>query len=293
MKTVNDLIYGYIIGDSYGLSILKKEDYDNNIKLKFNDYLNIDKGTYSSMTTMMLAVMDSISVTKTIDILDIMNKMCTSLIVGKYTNDGKVYDIDSETLRILSYYAKKNNFNYELYDDNYSAYSISRVLPISIYNFYNKEELDDIVSVLSISTNNEVVVLGCYIYYKYIINLMDGKDKYRALKMKIPSIFKKESIKYYKNLLKGNVYYNDIKFDDNIINVLNVVFYVVLNSDNFIDMFNMISNFDGNTNIYGALICSIGAIIYGKESIPSNLLKDLKDKKEINKYIKNFERMFL
>ena len=58
-------------------------------------------------------------------------------------------------------------------------------------------------------------------------------------------------------------------------------------------MLNMISNLDGNNNIYSSLILSIGGILYGKETIPNNLIKDLKNKKDINKYIKNFERIFL
>lgn len=293
MKTIHNLIYGFIIGDTFGLSILKNSSYDNSIKLKFNEVLNIEKGCFSSMTTFMLATLDSISLNYNINPIDIMNKMCTSLIVGKYTNYGTVYDIDNETLNILKYYSKKNNLNYNYNDFDYNSSSLSRVLPIAIYNFYNEDTLDTLVPTIALTNNNEVVLLGSYIYYKYIINLMDGYDKFKSLKIDIPNCFSKKSKRYFKNLLKGNIFYNDLVFDDNIINVLNIVFYVVLTSDSFIDMFNMIGNLEGNTNIYSSLICSIGGILYGKENIPNNLLKDLKSKKDINKYIKNFERMFL
>ena len=53
----------------------------------------------------------------------------------------------------------------------------------------------------------------------------------------------------------------------------------------------MLDNIEGNTNIYGSLICSIGGLLYGIDSIDKTVLKDLKNKKEINKYIKNFERI--
>ena len=110
MKSINNLVYGYIIGDSFGLSKLGLNNYDNEVKLKFNDVLNIDKGMFSIMSTNMLATMDSISDKKDVDIEDIMNKLCTSMIVGKYTNNGKVYDIDKESLNVLNYYSRKNNF---------------------------------------------------------------------------------------------------------------------------------------------------------------------------------------
>ena len=293
MKTIKNLVYGFIVGDAFGLSILRREEYDNNIKLNFNNELNIDKGYYSSMSSFMLATMDSISSLKKVNIVDVINKMCTSLILGKYTNKGKVYDIDKETLNILNYYSKKNNLNYNYKEDDFSSYSLSRVLPIAIYNFYNEDTLDTLVPVISLTTSNEVVLLGSYIYYKYLINLMDGYDKYKALKMDIPKYFSKDSKRYFKKLLKGEIFYKDIVFDDNIVNVLNIVFYVVLNSDNFLDMFNMINSLEGNTNIYSSLICSIGGILYGKENIPKNLIRDLENKKDINNYIKSFERIFL
>lgn len=293
MKTIKNLVYGFIVGDAFGLSILRREEYDNNIKLNFNNELNIDKGYYSSMSSFMLATMDSISSLKKVNIVDVINKMCTSLILGKYTNKGKVYDIDKETLNILNYYSKKNNLNYNYKEDDFSSYSLSRVLPIAVYNFYNEDTLDTLVPVISLTTSNEVVLLGSYIYYKYLINLMDGYDKYKALKMDIPKYFSKDSKRYFKKLLKGEIFYKDIVFDDNIVNVLNIVFYVVLNSDNFLDMFNMINSLEGNTNIYSSLICSIGGILYGKENIPKNLIRDLENKKDINNYIKSFERIFL
>ena len=41
MKTIKNLVYGFIVGDAFGLSILRREEYDNNIKLNFNNELNI------------------------------------------------------------------------------------------------------------------------------------------------------------------------------------------------------------------------------------------------------------
>ena len=55
----------------------------------------------------------------------------------------------------------------------------------------------------------------------------------------------------------------------------------------------MISNIDGNTNIYSSLICGIGGILYGKDKIDKCIIKDIKNKKDINKWIKDFERKIL
>ena len=58
------------------------------------------------------------------------------------------------------------------------------------------------------------------------------------------------------------------------------------------DMFLMLSNLSGYTNIYSSIIICIGTIIYGFDSIDKKIVKNIQNKKEINKYIKNFERIF-
>ena len=290
---IKDLIYSFIIGDSYGLSILDNETDNSDIKLKFNKTLNIEKGYFSFFTTNLLATIDSISTNKNIAIKDILNKLVLSLIVGKYTNDGTVRKADIETLNILEYYSKKNNLYYNYNNNDLNSNPISRVLPITIYNYYNTDTLDTLIPVVSLTTNNEVVLLGCFIYYKYLLNLINGYDKYKSLKIYIPDYFNNETKKIYKNILKGNIYYKDITFDDNIINVLKIVFYVILNSDNMNDVLLILSNLSGCTNIYSSLTLVLASFIYGFDSIPNTLKKDLKNKKEINKYIKEFERIFI
>lgn len=291
MNIIKDFIYSYIVGDSFGLSLLNNSY--NEIKLLDNKVLNIEKGSISSMSTFMLCTMESIGSNNNIVVTDILNKMCTSLIVGKYTTNGKVYDLDNNTLNILTHYSKKNNLNIEYNELDYSSYALSRIVPLILFNYYNEDDLDKLVSLISITNVNEEVLFGSYIYYKYVLNLLKGKDKYKALKMEIPKGFSNEIKNKYKNILKGNIFYSEIEFNNEIINVISIIFYVILNSDNFNDIFNMISNIDGNTNIYSSLICGIGGILYGKDKIDKCIIKDIKNKKDINKWIKDFERKIL
>ena len=291
MDDLKYIIYSYIVGDSYGLSKLCNDKLDS-ISLEYNDVLNIEKGYFSSMTSFTLATMDSISKNNIIDPVDILNKMCTSLILGKYTNNGKIYALDKETINILEYYKNKNNLNYDYNTKDLSSYSLSRIIPIILYDYYKKEEnLELLMQVIGLTTSNDVVLLGNYILYKYIINLLNGQDKYKALKIDIPDIFKNKTIKYYKDILKGNISYKEIKHDDSIINVIKIIFYIILNSDNFYEILNMLNSLTGHTNICSSIICFIGSIIYGNNEVLEKLIKDIKNKKDINKYIKDFEKV--
>ena len=135
------------------------------------------------------------------------------------------------------------------------------------------------------------MLLGNYILYKYIFNLPNGIDKYEALKIEIPNIFKNKTIKVYKDILKGNIYYKEIRHDDNIINVIKIILYIILNSDNYKDIINMLNCQTGYTNIYSSLTCFIGSIIYKKDELIEKMIKDIKNKTDINKYIKGFEKV--
>ena len=290
MYDIKYIIYCYILGDSFGLS--KLNNYTNEkISLEYNEVLNIEKGCFSSLSTFMLATMDSININKDIIPVDILNKMCTSLIVGKYTNKGRIYDLDKTTIDVLKYYKNKNNLNYDYDESDLSSYSISRLLPLTLY--YNKyeENFSKLVQVIGLTTSNEEVILGNYILYKFILNLLKGKDKYKALKIDIPNIFSNKSKNMYKDILKGNIYFKEIKFDDNIINVIKIIFYIVLNSDNFNEVFMMVNSLEGNTNLYFSYVLFISGIIYGKDEMVLKMIKDIKNKKEINKYIKDFEKV--
>ena len=67
---IKNIIYSYIYGDCYGLSRMNNKK-NNSIKLIKNNELNIDKGYFSSMTTYMLAVIDSINKNEDINKIDI------------------------------------------------------------------------------------------------------------------------------------------------------------------------------------------------------------------------------
>lgn len=286
---IRNIVYSFIIGDSFGLSILNNED-NNSIKLKKNNILNIEKGYFSFFSTNLLATIDSISNLNIVDSKDIINKLTLSLITGKYTNNG-VIKPDILSLEILEHYRKKNNLDYRFDNNDLNAYPISRIIPITIYNYYNEDTLDTLLEVVSITTNSDIVLLGCFIYYKYLLNLINGYDKYKSLKISIPSYFNSKIKRVFMSILKGNICYKDIVFDDSIINVLKIVFYVILNSDNMNDVLLMSSNLSGNTNIYCSLIFPLANTLYGFNELEI-LKKDLKNKKDINKYINNFERVF-
>ena len=74
---IKNIILSFIIGDSLGLSKLNNYE-DNNIVIKDNKTLNIEKGNYSFNTTNLLATIDSITKYKNIVHKEKLNKLCMS-----------------------------------------------------------------------------------------------------------------------------------------------------------------------------------------------------------------------
>ena len=57
------------------------------------------------------------------------------------------------------------------------------------------------------------------------------------------------------------------------------------------DVLMMLSNLEGNINLYCSLTLPIATILYGNDEL-NNLIKVIKNKRTINKYIKDYERIF-
>ena len=95
---------------------------------------------------------------------------------------------------------KKNTLNYIYNETDLGAYPTSRIIPIIIYNYFNEDTLDTLIPVISLTNTNEIVLLGCFIYYKYLLNILEGYNKYKSLKIDIPNYFSSRSKKIYKKL---------------------------------------------------------------------------------------------
>ena len=87
-----------------------------------------------------------------------------------------------------------------------------RMLPIAIYCYYNKYNEPEIYNIVkdvsSLTHAHEISVLGCYLYVIYMMNILNGVDKYESLDMlkKVNlNKFSDEAINEYKRILKGKL----------------------------------------------------------------------------------------
>ena len=310
MSIIKDSLYGFAIGDAIGVPI----EFENREKLmkkpvtKMLGYGSYDvaEGTWSDDTAMTLATMDSIIKKEgKIDCDDIADKFCNWINYADYTATGEIFDVGMTTkYAMMRYWDKKKDACKcgSIYESENGNGSLMRMLPIALFSYYknlkDKEIYKIVKDVSSITHAHERSILGCFIYVKFVIFLLNGKDKFDAYKLikKVDyKMFSKEELDIYSRILKKDIYkikLNDIKSTGYVVDTLETVLWVVLNSESYDQSIIGSINLGGDTDTIGAITGSITGIIYGYKNINKTWLKYLRNKRYLNSMIKKFETLF-
>ena len=255
MKSVIDGIVGLAIGDALGVPTEFKsreelERYPITDMVGYGTY-NMPAGTWSDDTSMTLATMDSIINKKSIDTNDIANRFLGWFRNAEYTATNKTFDIGRTTLQALAKYelklddASNCGENSEYSNGNGS---LMRILPVAYYIYYNDitdhQEIYNIVKeVSSITHAHEISILACYMYVKFALELLNGKEKiqaYKNIQELDYSMFSDCGISKYSRILKENIQdidEDDISSDGYVVNTLEAAFWLFLNGKEYIILY--------------------------------------------------------
>lgn len=303
---IKSAIYGFAIGDAMGVPV-EFEDREKLMESPVTNMLgygsyDVPKGVWSDDTSMTLATIDSIIVNKNeLNYNDIANKFCEWINNAKYTATNEVFDIGTTTKYSLMRYWNNNIDATKCGGTGISENgngSLMRMLPIALYCFYNKMEDNDIINIVrntsSITHAHEISIIGCYMYVKYIIFILSNNNKtesYKLLQKIDYSIFNKDNINLYERIIKDDIskYSLDtIKSTGFVVDTLESVLWVILNTENFNEAIIGSVNLGGDTDTIAAITGSIAGILYGYDSMNKKWIKDIKNKGLLNKYIYEF-----
>lgn len=296
-------LLGFVIGDMLGFPILgipREELLKEPVtKLKpFNDN-SIEEGSWSNNTSMLLATIDSINAKCNIDYEDMMIKYSIYKNHASYTPSGIVLDIDRTTARAIDkYIEEKENPIICGSKESTTNTPLARVLPIAYYaidtHLKELEILEIVRNITSITHNNEECQLASYIFVRYAMFLINGKDKLAAYNMTKAvdyTMFSEETRNKFERLLKNNITdykLKEIISDDNIINTLESIIWVILNTNNYKESIIGSINLGDDTSSLGALTGALSGIIYGYETIPEEWLDKLVKKDYVLDIIEEF-----
>ena len=294
MNKIIDGILGFAIGDALGVPA----EFKSREELKINPITdmisggahNQVKGTWSDDTSMTLATIHSIIETGTINTNDMADKFLKWYRNGEYTATGKLFDIGRTTIQALAKYELRlddatncgGNGEY----DNGNG-SLMRILPIAYYIYYKQIKDDNKIykivrDVSNITHAHEISVLGCYIYVRYCLLLLDGKDKFEAyngIKKLDYSMFSEEALSKYERILQGDISSkseDDISSSGYVVSTLEAVMWLFLNSNDYNTTILKAVNLGHDTDTVAAITGGLLGIYYGIENIKSEWKQTLK-----------------
>ena len=304
----SDGIIGLAVGDALGVPAeFKSRDELSRypiVDMIGDGTYNMPAGTWSDDTSMTLATMDSILITKTIDANDMATKFLDWFRNAEYTANNETFDIGRTTLQALA------KFELQLDDasncggsneyDNGNG-SLMRILPIAYYIYYNgitdNQEIYNLVKqVSSITHAHEISVLGCYIYVRYILLLLDGKDKIQAYKelQKIDyKMFSDYSLNKYSRILRDNIQDADednISSSGYVVSTLEATMWLFLNSNDYNTTILKAVNLGEDTDTVAACVGGLLGIYYGIESIRDSWKQNLKKYEYISSLCDSFDK---
>ena len=312
MSIVKDSLYGFIVGDTMGVPV-EFEDREKLINKPVTSMLgygshDVEAGVYSDDTSMTLATMDSIiKQNGIINYNDIADKFCNWVNNNEYTATNKVFDIGRTTkYALIKYFNNKidatmcggTNIN-----ENGNG-SLMRMLPIALYCFYKNIKDDNEIFTLvknlsSITHAHDISILGCYIYVRYVISLLETKNKissYHFIKKLDYSMFIEEVKLEYSRILFSDIStlnINDINSSGYVVDTLEAVFWIILNCSSYNESIIGAINLGGDTDTIGAITGSIAGILYGYDNISKRWISKLKNKDYIDEIIIKFENTFV
>lgn len=294
MSKLVDGILGFAIGDALGVpaEFKSREELKRYPIIDMIGYgtYNVPAGTFSDDTSMTLATIHSIIETGTIDTNDLADKFLKWFRKAEYTATGACFDIGRTTLQALAKYELKQEEAVNCggageYDNGNG--SLMRILPIVYYIYY--KQLKDYMKIYelvrdvsSITHSHEISVLGCYIYTKYGLSLLEGKDKlkaYQELQQLNYSMFSEYAISKYSRILNSNIAdvpEEDISSSGYVVSTLEAVMWLFLNAEDYNTTILKAVNLGEDTDTVGAITGGLLGIYYGINSIKDNWKQSLK-----------------
>lgn len=293
IKSSNGII-GFAIGDALGVPA----EFKSREELKrypITDMIgdgtyNVPAGTWSDDTSMTLATMDSLISTNNINVNDMAAKFLDWFRNANYTATNECFDIGRTTLQALARYEldldNASNCGGANEFDNGNG-SLMRILPIAYYIYYHniedEQEIYNIVKqVSSITHAHEVSILGCYIYVRFALELLNGKDKveaYKNIKELDYCMFSSTTIDKYSRILKDNIQNieeQNISSSGYVVSTLEATLWLFLNSNDYNNTILKSVNLGEDTDTVAACTGGLLGIYYGLDNIKNTWKQTLK-----------------
>lgn len=306
MEELQSSVLGFAIGDALAFPVLgeKRTTLIEKPVIQMLEKKTIPKGTYSGGTSLLLATMDAMNQTGSINPTILAASFLNYYKTGKYGCSTKI-EIGLTTKRALEKIEEGVSTNESGGDSIYEndADVLERMLPIAFYTFWNQLSLQDtyiiVTSVSSITHRHPISHLASLIYVLYIREILNGENKEIAyqhvIDVPLKSFFDDFTLSRFDKILKGQIPYISLKNVNStnyVVDTLEAFFWVIFHTNHFNEALIGAVNLGENTTGITSLVGSVAGLLYPKDTIKQSWLEDLKNKEEIFKLCDTFQNTF-
>ena len=291
MSKFVDSIIGHAIGDAMGVPTefcIREKLLQHPVKeMISSDEVGQPAGSWSDDTSMEICTIESFIEHGKFDYSDIMHKWIEWINEGKYTANGDTFDVGRTCLSAIRQFTNgiepiECGLKDEMSNGNGS---LMRILPIALYSYIKELSDEEIIKltneVSSLTHGHNISKLGCYIYVRFVIALLQGKSKedaYTFIQRLDYSMYDEYSIKKYDRILNANI--KDFTIDEisskgYIVDTLECSLWILMNAKNYKEVIISSTNIGNDTDTIGAIAGSMAGIVYGINSIPKSWLNKL------------------
>ena len=306
MSKFIDSIIGHAVGDAMGVPTefcIREYLLKNPVKEMIgSDKTGQPAGSWSNDTSMEIATIDSFIQNKEFNYNDIMHKWEEWINEAKYTANNDTFDVGRTCLRAIRNHSLgteplKCEIDGEQSNGNGS---LMRILPVALYSYYRKLDVNKIIKLTnelaSLTHKHDISKLGCYIYVRYIMFLLGGKNKneaYELIKTLDYSTYDEYAISKYERILKNDIAsytIDNILSTGYVVDTLECALWILLNANSYKETIIATTNIGNDTDTIGAIAGSMTEIIYGYDSIPTSWIDKLMRKDYLIGLASDFEK---
>lgn len=306
MYRVKEGIIGCAVGDALGYSSKgqEREELLNKPVLKMLPSIKngIPKGSWSDSTSLTLATMSSIC-KKNIDYNDIAECCVSWITSNKYCSVNESFGIGKTTLKSLINYTKRKQPASKCgsveFEENGNS-SLKMILPLAYYftalKVSKKDMYEVIKNVCSITHRQEISVCACYIYFNYLLFIINSNNKFTALKKLKTldySMFTNKTLDFFSRIIIGNIEeldIDEIRSSSFVVDTLEASLWCFIKGDNYKSCVIGGANIGGDTSAIAAITGTLASLYYGIDSIPKTWISDLRKYDYLVEISENYEK---
>jgi ADP-ribosylglycohydrolase len=295
-------VFGLALGDAVGVPFefrkrAEIERYDLTRMWGYGSHRQ-PKGTWSDDTSTVLATLDAMCGNFG-SLGRVMDNFRRWLELGRYTANGRVFDVGGTTHRAIERYRAGEDLALCGEDHEYSNGngSLMRMLPVAFYLWLHRGlEIDEntvgIIGMYSSLTHAHEISKECCVYYVYVaLYLMaegDNLGLQRAINKGIDKVeayykahggscvLKERGIHSLKEVLELSE--SDIRSTGYVIDSLEASLWCMYHSKGFKDAVCKAVSLGGDTDTIGAITGSLAGLYYGWDKLPKDWVFSLKNK---------------